>query len=144
MIVQFLMFPIACMLIMRTVSMHNSAARQGRAIVPAVTVNPADVMTEHGDVPSALQEAKRHESLILYGRKTLAAEEATWLLYKAVITIQCCCIYLQRDKSSTGEVYSCLYIYEALKRNAFREVIYKHAINRQRLYPCLIYISAYI
>lgn len=102
--------------------MHNSAARQGRAIVPAVTVNPADVMTEHGDVPSALQEAKRHESLILYGRKTLAAEEATWLLYKAVITIQRCCIYL-RDKSSTGEAYSCLYIYEALKRNAFREAL---------------------
>lgn len=76
MIVQFLMFPIACMLIMGTVSMHNSAARQGRAIVPAVTVNPADV-TEHGDVPSALQEAQRHESLILYGRKTLADEEAT-------------------------------------------------------------------
>lgn len=143
MIVQFLMFSIACMLIMGTVNMHNSAARQGRAIVPAVTVNPADV-TEHGDVPSALQEAQRHESLILYGRKTLADEEATWLLYKAVITIQCCCIYLQRDKSSTGEVYPCLYIYEALKRNTFREVIYKHAINRQRLYVCLIYISTYI
>lgn len=143
MIVQFLMFSIVCMLIMETVSMHNSAALAGRVIVPAVTVNPADV-TEHGDVPSALQEAKRHESLMLYGRKTLADEEATWLIYKAVITIQCCCIYLQRDKSSTGEAYSCLYIYEALKRNAFREVIYKHAINRQRLYPCLIYISAYI